>query len=198
MSRSANILLVMIVLLPALVVGCLIAILVLVAVGRPILFTQERSGRNGRTFRIIKFRTMTDARDRHGALLPDSRRTPRLGKLLRRTRVDELPELLNILRGEMAWVGPRPLLPATVESFGDAGLRRGSVAPGLTGWAQVNGNTLLTPQEKLQLDLWYVQRRSAGLDLRILLGTLLVVLFGERRNPRSLEKAVAGHPDRRG
>lgn len=167
----------------------LLAALIRVALGSPVLFVQPRAGIGGRPFRLVKFRTMTDARDRHGALLPDERRLTPLGRLLRRTRLDELPELWNILKGEMALVGPRPLLPATVAGFGEAGQRRGAVRPGLTGWAQVNGNTLLSDEDKLALDLWYVDHRSPWLDARILAKTVVVVLLGERVAVPELEKA---------
>jgi lipopolysaccharide/colanic/teichoic acid biosynthesis glycosyltransferase len=140
---------------------------------------------------------MTESRDAAGRLLPDEARLTALGRLIRRTRLDELPELWNILKGEMALIGPRPLLPATVASFGEAGRRRGMVRPGLTGWAQVNGNTLLSDADKLALDLWYVDHRSWRLDARIVVKTLGVVLFGERIAVPELEKARRHARDRR-
>lgn len=159
--------------------------------GWPLLFRQKRSGLHGRPFEMIKFRTMTFDRDAKGTLLPDEKRQRTLGRILRRARIDELPELLNIARGEMAFVGPRPLLPETIEDMGPRGRQRGEVAPGLTGWAQVSGNTRLSTAEKLDLDLWYVAHRSLLLDLRILMRTPLVLLLGERRHLGRLATARA-------
>ncbi|RPF71173.1 sugar transferase [Aurantiacibacter spongiae] len=155
------------------------ALAVRLALGRGVLFRQTRSGLGGVPFLMIKFRTMTDARDAQGNLLPDPDRTPALGRWLRRLRIDELPELVNIARGEMAFVGPRPLLPATIAEMGDGGIARGAVRPGLTGWAQVNGNALLSREDKLALDLAYIRARSLRFDTRIVLRTVLVVLLGE-------------------
>lgn len=157
-----------------------LAVLVLCSVGRPVFFTQRRSGIGARPFRLIKLRTMTNARGPDGHLLPDDERITRVGRLLRRTRLDELPELINIARGEMAFVGPRPLLPETIAEMGKGGAIRATVLPGLTGWSQVSGNTLLSQRRKLELDLWYVENRSLALDLRILWMTVTVVVFGER------------------
>ena len=175
-----------------------IAALVRLHLGRPVLFRQMRGGLGGGTFELVKFRTMRAAHDAHGVLLPDAERVSRLGRLLRRSRLDELPELVNIMRGDMALVGPRPLPPETIAAFGARGARRSQARPGLTGWAQVNGNTLLSADEKLSLDLWYIDRRSSRLDLLILLRTLAVIVGGERRNSQNLEKAVAGSPRRSG
>ena len=166
--------------------------------GTPVLFRQLRSGRGGVEFVMVKFRTMRDIRSPDGQLLPDAQRVTRLGKLLRRTRLDELPELCNILAGEMAVVGPRPLLPPTIAAMGEAGRLRGSVRPGLTGWAQVNGNALLTNADKLALDLWYVRHASLRLDLAILLKTFGVVLFGEHINEDRLKGAYASDHRRGG
>jgi lipopolysaccharide/colanic/teichoic acid biosynthesis glycosyltransferase len=129
-------------------------------------------------------------------LLPDKDRTPLIGDVLRRLRLDELPELANIVRGDMAFVGPRPLLPRTVEQMGAGGRIRGSVRPGLTGWAQVNGNSRLNEDEKLALDLWYIRNRSFLLDLTILVRTLGVMLLGERISTTSLENARENGPNR--
>lgn len=161
--------------------------------GRPILFRQTRSGRGGRPFVMVKFRTMRALHDPAGRLLPDKLRVTRLGRLLRRTRLDELPELWNILRGDMSFVGPRPLLPETVIAMGEAGQQRGAVRPGLTGWAQVNGNALLNEPDKLVLDLWYVAHASLATDLAILARTLKVILFGERINAQQVKEAYASH-----
>lgn len=171
-----------------------VAIVTLLSLGRPILFRQDRAGLGGNVFTMVKFRTMRDIRDVRGAALPDGARLSSLGRFLRRTRLDELPELWHIARRDMNWVGPRPLLVETIESFGPLGEKRGTVRPGLTGWAQINGNTLLTAEEKLLLDLWYVENSSIGLDLKIVLRTLRVIVAGERVDRASLERAVArGH-----
>jgi len=160
-----------------------------IAVGRPVFFTQLRAGRGGCPIRIIKLRTM-QPQPADGPALQDAERVTPVTARLRRLRIDELPQLLAVLRGDLALVGPRPLLPETVAGFGAAGRRRGTVRPGLTGWAQVSGNTRLTDDEKLRLDLWYVENRSAALDIRILLETVRVALFGERRRPERLAAAV--------
>jgi lipopolysaccharide/colanic/teichoic acid biosynthesis glycosyltransferase len=175
----------------------LCALAIALTMGTPVLFRQARAGLDGRPFLMVKFRSMVDARDQFGNLLPDKERTPRIGALLRRLRIDELPELVNVLRGEMALVGPRPLLPITVELMGSGGTLRGSVRPGLTGWAQVNGNSRLDRDEKLALDLWYIRKRSFWLDLLILVRTLGVMLLGERISASSLEDARAYYPSRR-
>ncbi|MBT2134044.1 sugar transferase [Croceibacterium sp. LX-88] len=162
-------------------VQVLLGLLVLSSLGRPILFRQVRCGRLGQPFVLYKFRTMRDDRDEAGRLLPDEERVTAVGAFLRRTRLDELPGFLNIAKGEMAFVGPRPLLPETIEELGDKGRRRSLVRPGMTGWAQVNGNTLLSLDEKVALDLWYIGHAGLWLDLTILQRTLLVMIGGERR-----------------
>jgi lipopolysaccharide/colanic/teichoic acid biosynthesis glycosyltransferase len=168
------------------------AIVVRAGVGSPIFFRQLRSGLSCEPFGMIKFRSMLDIRDETGNLLPDRDRTPPVGRLLRRLRVDEMPELLNVIKGEMSLIGPRPLLPHTIETMGASGRLRCSVRPGLTGWAQVNGNSRLGSEEKLALDLWYIRNRSMMLDIMILLRTVGVVIFGEKINEASLENAGAG------
>lgn len=165
--------------------------------GRPLFFLQVRGGLNGRDFVLFKFRTMNTARDDSGALLPDRQRITRSGRFMRATRLDELPQLWNVLIGDMSLVGPRPLLPATVAEAARTGSQRNSVRPGLTGWAQVNGNTLLSDQDKIALDGWYVANQSAALDLLILGRTLAVVFFGERLNSTAIGKAHA-RSDHRG
>jgi sugar transferase EpsL len=175
--------------LPMLPLMLVIVLGVWITLGRPILFTQPRPGLHGRPFRLIKFRTMRDDRDHHAALLPDEQRLVPFGRFLRRFRLDELPELWNIIRGDMGLVGPRPLL---LDSYADdpaSRARRLSIRPGLTGWAQVNGNTLLDPAAKLALDLWYVDHRSLALDLEILWRTLVVLIRGERIDAKSLRRA---------
>ncbi|MCZ0960626.1 sugar transferase [Paracoccus benzoatiresistens] len=164
-------------------------ILICLRIGRPVFFRQVRQGRSARPFTIVKFRTMTEERGPDGRLLPDHLRQIPMSRLIRRLRLDELPQLVLILRGDMALVGPRPLLPETIAGFGEAGRRRCMVAPGLTGWAQVSGNTRLDDAQKLALDLWYVDHRSTMLDLRILVETVAVALRGEHPHPERLSVA---------
>lgn len=159
----------------------LLAGVIALCMGRPVLFRQMRSGQGSRPFSIVKFRSMRDLVDAQGVPLPDAERVTPLGLFLRRSRLDELPELLNIVRGEMDFVGPRPLLPQTIEALREDGVKRGALRPGLTGLAQVSGNTLLTVEEKLHLDLRYVRTRSMRLDAWIIARTLLVVIGGEKR-----------------
>lgn len=170
-------------------VQILVSAILWARIGRPLMFRQRRVGRGGAIITVPKFRTMSDSRDAAGMLLPDDLRQTPLTRLIRRLRLDELPQLWPILRGRMALVGPRPLLPETVAAFGDAGQLRNSVRPGLTGWAQVSGNTRLDDAEKLALDLWYVAHRSPALDLRIILATVGVAIRGERRDEIRLRAA---------
>ncbi len=163
----------------------LAALAVRISIGSPIFFVQERVGKNGRLIQILKLRTM-HMQPEGQPPLPDDMRTTRTTVWLRRLRLDELPQLLAVLRGDLALVGPRPLLPETIQSFGAKGQQRCAVAPGITGWSQVSGNTHLSNEEKLQLDLWYVANRSAALDLKILFETILVATLGERRKPQRL------------
>jgi lipopolysaccharide/colanic/teichoic acid biosynthesis glycosyltransferase len=166
-----------------------VSVIIVAAIGRPVFFTQTRAGLGGVPFRLVKFRTMTESKGPDGRLLDDALRVNAVTKLVRRTRVDEIPQLWSIIRGDMALVGPRPLLPATIAEFGPAGVERCRVRPGLTGWAQVSGNTRLTDSEKLDLDLWYVANRTLALDLRILAETVRVAIVGERRNAERLATA---------
>lgn len=197
MPRWADLLIASVALLLLSPLLLVVAVVVRTGLGAPVLFRQRRSGAQGAGFEMLKFRSMTDARDGRGGLLPDAERLTALGRLLRRSRLDELPGLLSIVRGDMALVGPRPLLPETIAGMGAPGQRRGSVRPGLTGWAQVNGNALLSDSDKLALDLWYIEHRSLSLDLQIILRTAQVIVSGERINPHNLEKAVAGSSCRR-
>ncbi len=146
------------------------------SLGAPVFFRQPRLGKNGAEFALIKFRTMTDARDAAGNLLPDEQRMTRVGNLLRRTSLDELPELLNVLRGEMSLVGPRPLFAHYRERYTAEQWRRHAVRPGLTGWAQINGRNAISWEEKFAYDVWYVDHQSLRLDLAILARTVLHVL----------------------
>ncbi len=154
------------------------ALAVRVKMGSPVLFRRPRAGKDGRTFVMYKFRTMTDARDADGNALPDEKRMTPTGTFLRRFSLDELPQLLNVLKGDMSLVGPRPLLPEYVPLYSPEQRRRLNVLPGITGWAQVNGRNALSWEQKFALDTWYVDNRSLGLDIRILLRTVASVLSG--------------------
>lgn len=145
-----------------------IGILVRLLLGTPIFFRQTRPGYKGKPFSIYKFRTMTGARNENGTLLPDSARLTRFGRFLRSVSLDELPELFNILRGEMSLVGPRPLLMEYLPRYSPEQMRRHDVMPGLTGWAQINGRNAITWQDKFKLDVWYVDHWSFWLDIKIL------------------------------
>ena len=150
--------------------------------GSPSFFRQIRPGLYGRPFRMVKFRTMTDARDLNGQLLPDGERLTPFGRFLRSTSLDELPELWNVLKGDMSLVGPRPLLMEYLPLYSSEQARRHEVRPGMTGWAQVNGRNALSWEEKFKLDVWYVDNRSLWLDFRILWLTLRKVLMREGIN----------------
>ena len=147
--------------------------------GAPILFRQQRPGRDARPFTLLKFRTMTDDRYANGNPLPDAQRLPRLGHFLRNTSLDELPELWNVLTGEMTLVGPRPLLMQYLERYTRGQARRHLVRPGITGWAQINGRNAISWEEKFALDTWYVDHWNLILDFRILVATLWYVLRRE-------------------
>lgn len=154
----------------------IVAVLVRTKLGSPVLFRQERPGKDGKIFALYKFRTMTDARDQEGNLLPDEVRLTRFGKLLRSTSLDELPELYNILRGDMSLVGPRPLLVKYLPRYSPRQARRHEVRPGLTGWAQVNGRNALSWEERFELDVYYTEHLSMGMDVKILFLTVKAVL----------------------
>lgn len=168
---------------PALVVLspvlAVLALLVRWQLGTPVLFRQQRPGLHGRPFTLYKFRTMTDARDAEGRLLPDAERLTPFGHFLRSTSLDELPELWNVVRGDMSLVGPRPLLMQYLERYTPTQRRRHEVRPGITGWAQVNGRNALDWPQRLALDVWYVDHLSFGLDLRIILVTVVKILRRE-------------------
>jgi lipopolysaccharide/colanic/teichoic acid biosynthesis glycosyltransferase len=156
-----------------------IAILVRINFGAPVIFRQRRPGFRGNPFILFKFRTMKDIRGTDGDLLPDEKRLTPLGQFLRSTSLDELPELFNVLRGEMSLVGPRPLLMAYLQRYSSEQARRHNTLPGITGWAQINGRNALTWEEKFKLDVWYVDHRSLSLDIKILLRTIWKVLRRE-------------------
>lgn len=162
-------LLLMILLSPLMLV---IAILVRIKLGRPVLFSQARPGLHGKLFNIYKFRTMRDLYGPDGQLLPDGERLTSFGRFLRASSLDELPELFNVIKGEMSLVGPRPLLPAYLERYTPEQARRHDVLPGITGWAQINGRNALSWEDKFKLDLWYVDHHSLWVDLKILVITL--------------------------
>lgn len=154
----------------------LTAVLVRLRLGSPIFFTQQRPGHHGRPFTLYKFRTMTDARDAHGQLLPDADRLPRFGRLLRATSLDELPELWNVLKGEMSLVGPRPLLMEYLPRYTPEQMRRHEVRPGITGWAQIHGRNNLPWPQRFEHDVWYVDHASFKIDCQILWMTVWQVI----------------------
>lgn len=160
----------------------LIAILIWLTMGTPIFFRQTRPGIHGQPFTVMKFRTMSLAVDKNNQLLPDFQRMTLLGNVLRKTSLDELPQLLNILKGEMSFVGPRPLLMEYLPLYNAEQLKRHDVKPGITGWAQVNGRNAISWDEKFKLDVWYVENRSFLLDLKIMWLTLAKVLKGSDIN----------------
>lgn len=149
------------------------------ALGKGIFFRQLRPGLNGKPFTILKFRTMNNRRDVNGALLSDHERLTPIGKILRSTSLDELPELFNVLKGEMSLVGPRPLLMQYLDRYSPEQRRRHEVKPGITGWAQINGRNAITWEDKFKLDVWYVDHRSLGLDVKIIASTLSRVFSRE-------------------
>lgn len=155
--------------------------------GGPALFRQRRPGLRGEPFECLKFRTMDNRRDEKGLLLPDEARLTALGKFLRRTSLDELPQLVNVLRGEMSFVGPRPLLMEYLELYTSEQMRRHEAKPGITGWAQINGRNAITWEERFQLDVWYVDNQSFFLDMKILLMTIKKVIVREGISARNEE-----------
>ena len=163
-------------LLPVIIV---VATLIRFKLGSPILFTQNRPGLNGDIFKMMKFRTMLDGKDKHGNLLPDDERMTPFGAFLRSTSLDELPGLFNVLKGDMSLVGPRPLLVQYLPLYSNEQARRHNVRPGITGWAQVNGRNTISWDEKFKLDVWYVDNQSFWLDIKILLLTVKKVFVRE-------------------
>jgi sugar transferase EpsL len=157
----------------------MIALLISLTMGLPILFQQTRPGLHGKPFVLYKLRTMQDRRDSEGNVLPDEERLSPFGRFLRRTSLDELPELFNVLKGDMSLVGPRPLLVEYLDRYTPEQARRHEMKPGITGWAQVNGRNAISWEEKFELDVWYVDNQSLCLDLKILWMTLLMVLRRE-------------------
>lgn len=145
-------------------------------------FTQLRPGRKGKIFKIIKFKTMNDKKDEAGHLLPDEKRLTKIGQIIRKTSLDELPQLLNVLKGDMSIVGPRPLLPEYLKLYSKEQARRHDVKPGITGWAQVNGRNAISWEQKFKFDVWYVDHQSFLLDLKILFKTIRKVFISEGIN----------------
>lgn len=164
------------ILLPVIVV---VAFLVRFKLGSPILFTQDRPGLNGKIFKMMKFRSMLDGKDKQGNLLPDDERMTKFGAFLRSTSLDELPGLFNVLKGDMSLVGPRPLLVQYLPLYNKEQARRHNVRPGITGWAQVNGRNAISWEQKFKLDVWYVDNQSFLLDIKILLLTVKKVFVRE-------------------
>lgn len=150
----------------------IVALLIRLKIGSPVLFKQSRPGLRGEVFHVYKFRTMTDARDAQGELLPDEVRLTSFGKLMRKLSLDELPQLWNVLKGDMSFVGPRPLLVEYLPLYNDRQARRHDVRPGITGWAQVNGRNAISWEQKFEYDVWYIENRSLWLDFKILLLTV--------------------------
>ena len=175
---------------PALPLMLIVGLLVYADLGRPVLFRQVRVGKDGKLFNMAKFRTMRDTRDSAGRLLPDEERVSAVGRMLRRFRLDEFPELVAILAGRMSFVGPRPLPPDILAGI-PRSAERTVVRPGLTGLAQVSGNTLLTNPEKIALDLYYTRVWTLWLDLRILVRTAGMVITGDRRDEAMIARALA-------
>lgn len=163
----------LVVLLPGLL---LTALWIRMTMGTPVLFKQQRPGLRGKPFYMIKFRTMTDKRDENGELLPDEQRLTRFGNFMRKSSIDELPELFNVLRGEMSLVGPRPLFMKYLPLYNEEQSRRHEVRPGITGWAQVNGRNAISWEKKFELDVWYVDHASFLLDVKILFLTIWKVV----------------------
>ena len=152
------------------------AVLISKKLGRPVLFKQIRPGKSGEPFEIYKFRTMTDERDDKGQLLSNSERMTDFGRIVRKTSIDEIPQLINVLKGDISLVGPRPLLMEYLPLYNEEQKKRHDVKPGITGWAQINGRNAITWEQKFKLDLWYVQNQSIKLDIYILYKTILNVL----------------------
>lgn len=157
----------------------IISIIVRLNLGSPIIFTQERTGLNEKTFTVYKFRSMTDERDENGELLPNEERMTKFSKIFRSTSLDELPELFNILKGDMSFIGPRPLLTQYVELYNDEQRKRHNVRPGLTSYTAVNGRSSLSWQKRFEMDTWYVENMSLWLDIKILIKTFIVVFKRE-------------------
>ncbi|WP_417699412.1 sugar transferase [Pseudoalteromonas lipolytica] len=179
MKRAFDFIVAFCALLTLLPVIIIVAVLIRSKLGSPILFTQDRPGLNGTVFKMMKFRTMLDGKDKHGNLLPDNERMTKFGAFLRSTSLDELPGLFNVLKGDMSLVGPRPLLVQYLPLYNTEQARRHNVRPGITGWAQVNGRNAISWEDKFKLDVWYVDNQSFWLDIKILFLTVKKVFVRE-------------------
>ncbi|GAA75676.1 sugar transferase [Pseudoalteromonas sp. BSi20480] len=179
MKRIFDFLVALFALLTLLPVVIVVAVLIRFKLGSPILFTQDRPGLHGKIFKMMKFRTMLDGKDKQGNLLPDNERMTPFGAFLRSTSLDELPGLFNVLKGDMSLVGPRPLLVQYLPLYNAVQARRHDVRPGITGWAQVNGRNAISWEQKFKLDVWYVDNQSFLLDIKILLLTVKKVFVRE-------------------
>ncbi|WP_286761109.1 sugar transferase [Salegentibacter sp. UBA1130] len=171
----------------------LIPIIVLLALanrGKPFFF-QKRPGKDERIFSIIKFKTMTDEKDRNGNLLPDDKRLTGVGKFVRKTSIDEIPQLINVLKGDMSLIGPRPLLPQYLPLYSERQRKRHEVKPGITGWAQVNGRNAISWTKKFEYDVWYVENLSFGLDVSIIFKTIKKVIISEGINTANMATTEA-------
>ena len=182
MKRLFDFLVAMCVILILLPVIIIVSVFIRFKLGSPIFFTQNRPGLNGKIFKMIKFRTMLDAKDKEGNLLPDDQRVTKFGLFLRSTSLDELPGLFNVLIGDMSLVGPRPLLVQYLPLYNKEQARRHNVRPGITGWAQVNGRNAISWEQKFKLDVWYVDNKSVWLDFKILLLTVKKVFVRDGIN----------------
>lgn len=163
----------------------LISMIIRLRLGSPIFFLQERTGLNGKLFKLIKFRTMTNELDTNGNLLSDNKRVTKLGLFLRDYSLDELPQLFNVLKGNMSIVGPRPLLPEYLNLYNSEQSKRHDIKPGITGWSQIKGRNSIKWEEKLKLDVWYVQNKSFFLDIKIIIVTLIMVLKKKGVSPKN-------------
>ena len=163
---------------------CIISLFLLFSIGQPVLFKQLRPGLNGIPINFYKFRTMTNKKNKDGHLLPDGERLTALGKFLRKTSLDEIPSLINVLKGDMSLVGPRPLLMDYLPLYSVVQMRRHEVKPGITGWAQINGRNTISWEEKFKLDVWYVDNQSLFLDIKIILLTIWKVIIREGINQK--------------
>lgn len=183
MKRFFDILMAIIALLLLTTLGLIVSMVIRLTIGAPVLFKQKRPGLNGKPFYIYKFRTMTNEMNSEGNLLPNEERITRVGSIIRKLSLDEFPQLFNVLKGEMSFVGPRPLLMEYLPLYNEKQARRHDVRPGITGWAQVNGRNNISWEERFDLDVWYVDNRSFWLDIKILYLTVLKVFKRADVNP---------------
>jgi lipopolysaccharide/colanic/teichoic acid biosynthesis glycosyltransferase len=181
-KRTLDISIILLGLIPVLLLMGIISLMVRMNLGVPILFIQKRPGKKGKPFQMYKFRTMIHKCDKDGVPLPDEQRITKFGKFLRSTSLDELPEIINVLKGDMSFVGPRPLLMQYLERYTSEQMRRHEVKPGITGWAQVNGRNALSWEEKFKFDVWYVDHQSLRLDIKIIIFTIIKIIKSEGIN----------------